>query len=1153
MGRIERAKRLEGSTGRWVEAAHLYESVLAGILATAPNSGLPDDKAILVVMVTLALAEIYTRQSQFDPALRMVEMALCYNPTPAQRVAAFVLKGEALCGMGKTEAGVQAFTAAAEQAPVGGRLAAARVMARLVAATPTPGQAPGQRERLQECAEIWSDILVSDDYQKATPEERAEAWTILGLMAQAKGNRPQALDYFKAALSAAPGYAEAARLLAEPPPSPTRVIVPNPPFLKTKPPPCKPLLASATRLLYAHNAFRITALPVDASVRDIVRQADRLKIMAELNQAPAGNVAAFAPCPAASLDEIRDALQRLKGPEERLIDELFWFWPEEFGNSRGDDGLQALARGDEKAALDLWRKKEYAPGAGIAATHNLAVYWHCKALEQENQALAGNGTGGSGQELEAAWSLSLARWNKLAESIPFWELVRNRMRQLDAERLTDSFCESLHGWLLQAIDQASGDLALACAGACHLEDARRQAQRIERAEARRNERGKTAELVLAPAKKRLEQQAAFARSRGQANPEQSPEAARELFDHVREAALLADLFVPPASPWEPQSPANTWKAQLLQPATQACAQLMKLACPRFDLLPRGRLDAFLKRTMPEWRKIEQANQPGLAGLMAGELVGQLTQIGAEAHNIRKDSQTAVEAFELAVEVCSDPVVKKKISTDLETVKRAAQATMCHYCGRAKGDAGAETQIWMWGELVRISYNRTNFKHSKISITRCGSCQSLHRRCLLLVTAAAFCASLLAKMICSAMGSPVGFPFWILAGFASGWLANLWFLKRHRIKDIANFKTFFPVADALKRGWNFGSHPRSHNSYWTPNGIRRALWTVAVIAGAIVAALTLESLPAQWIGYEWALLHNNQSAYEGFLAAYPSSGYADEAKRRLKVMMEPGEWEKVLSAGSDAHTLRTYIASHPDGAHLSEARRLLDGALERNWAMVETNGSLEDVRNFRRASPEFRDDKRVDARLEELLWTKTLAETENNANVKPIRMFLETYPKSRFASDATNRLNDVSERRWTALEGGATAEELSQFILDFRGFPKAEDAQARLNDMLAVRSATSSDLRSRATPSFLVSDLAAERRSIEADQIALEATQLELKTRKQKLDDEHQRVNTFDRAAVNEHNQRVREFNREAQDAKNRQTTLNLRVIKYNEKIRSTSQ
>jgi hypothetical protein len=63
----------------------------------------------------------------------------------------------------------------------------------------------------------------------------------------------------------------------------------------------------------------------------------------------------------------------------------------------------------------------------------------------------------------------------------------------------------------------------------------------------------------------------------------------------------------------------------------------------------------------------------------------------------------------------------------------------------------------------------------------------------------------------------------------------------------------------------------------------------------------------------------------------------------------------------------------------------------------------------------------------------------------------------------------------------------------------------------------------------------------------------LKTRKQKLDDEHQRVNTFDRAAVNEHNQRVREFNREAQDAKNRQTTLNLRVIKYNEKIRSTSQ
>src|ERR1035438_5996434 len=93
---------------------------------------------------------------------------------------------------------------------------------------------------------------------------------------------------------------------------------------------CQPLRDAATQDLFRNNAFRITGLPVDATTREVSKQAEKIKIFAELRQdAPIG--AAFRIKPPPTLDEIREAIQKLKDPEKRLIDEFFWFWPEEFG------------------------------------------------------------------------------------------------------------------------------------------------------------------------------------------------------------------------------------------------------------------------------------------------------------------------------------------------------------------------------------------------------------------------------------------------------------------------------------------------------------------------------------------------------------------------------------------------------------------------------------------------------------------------------------------------------------------------------------------------------------------------------------------------------------------------------------------------------
>src|ERR1044071_2161250 len=88
--------------------------------------------------------------------------------------------------------------------------------------------------------------------------------------------------------------------------------------------------------LYRINAFRITGLPTDATPRDVVRQAERLKIAARIGNAPATSAAPFPLSPAPEDDDVRGAVDRLRDPERRLVEELFWFWPHDPADPQND-------------------------------------------------------------------------------------------------------------------------------------------------------------------------------------------------------------------------------------------------------------------------------------------------------------------------------------------------------------------------------------------------------------------------------------------------------------------------------------------------------------------------------------------------------------------------------------------------------------------------------------------------------------------------------------------------------------------------------------------------------------------------------------------------------------------------------------------------
>src|SRR5262245_31982328 len=102
--------------------------------------------------------------------------------------------------------------------------------------------------------------------------------------------------------------------------------------------------------LYRVNAFRMARLPATASQRDIARRLEMLTMQARLGGSVEQPRGLLGLQPASDVDAVRHAIERLRDPETRLLDEFFWFWPENAVPDSPDEALAALNRGDVAAA-----------------------------------------------------------------------------------------------------------------------------------------------------------------------------------------------------------------------------------------------------------------------------------------------------------------------------------------------------------------------------------------------------------------------------------------------------------------------------------------------------------------------------------------------------------------------------------------------------------------------------------------------------------------------------------------------------------------------------------------------------------------------------------------------------------------------------------
>ena len=305
---------------------------------------------------------------------------------------------------------------------------------------------------------------------------------------------------------------------------------------------CKPLLDVATKNLFRKNAFRITGLQVDATLRDIAKHAEELKVLAELGHNPQPT-ASFSLHPTPAVEDIRDAIQRLKDPEKRLIDEFFWFWPQNFGESHSDPTIQALQKGDLATAIDICMSKRKDSTEGVVATHNLALVVHLKALDWENYWLRHEVDPVRRAKVTEYWKAAFYRWDQILTNEQLWENMFTRVRQLNEPNLTTSFVRRMRATVPAALVKINAELALAFAELNKLDVARLHIVLMHGTRENIAHVEEMSERVLTPARKRLREQVRSAKERADKDTSDGISVGRSLLEHARDTLALFDLFV----------------------------------------------------------------------------------------------------------------------------------------------------------------------------------------------------------------------------------------------------------------------------------------------------------------------------------------------------------------------------------------------------------------------------------------------------------------------------------------------------------------------------------------------------------------------------------------------------------------------------------
>lgn len=224
-----------------------------------------------------------------------------------------------------------------------------------------------------------------------------------------------------------------------------------------------PLMEACTKNLYRLNPFCVLGLAVSASVRQITRRIDELRIEIQTttfkddcNNFPSTNLLLTA-------EELNHAESRLQDPLKKFVDEFFWFWPLNWNDSENDPALQAWIHGDRSSAEAIWIEQltGHTERDRLVGTHNLAVMFHYSAIEMEHRFLQKSPPLLQDQIkiLDALWKTSFEYWGELMDNGLFWNLFSDRIRPLDDPVFSTAFVRRFRMNFPLAFDSINTDFA----------------------------------------------------------------------------------------------------------------------------------------------------------------------------------------------------------------------------------------------------------------------------------------------------------------------------------------------------------------------------------------------------------------------------------------------------------------------------------------------------------------------------------------------------------------------------------------------------------------------------------------------------------------------------------------------------------------------
>jgi hypothetical protein len=321
------------------------------------------------------------------------------------------------------------------------------------------------------------------------------------------------------------------------------------------------LLNAAVPEIFCTNAFRITGLPVDATARDISRQADRLKMIQrfgggmghlKMMENLGGGIRQsgwLLPLdPPSDDDAIRDSLQRLRDPERRFIDEFFWFWPQNPGQSDGDEALTVLGRGEIEGAANIWTRQAAQQADDSISAHNLAVLSYTLALDKELLAQTRPLSDEEQKVLESRWEQGFKQWKAVLEQDGFWNRIISRIQELADPRLIPETARRMRKSLTPALLLINAQLAVRAAERCDTQSVDRQLRLMRQSGFGQSAYNKAMRHASEPLRERIYNLCKMAELESEADPENADQSTLSLLDNTRVILAALDCLVAEGDP-----------------------------------------------------------------------------------------------------------------------------------------------------------------------------------------------------------------------------------------------------------------------------------------------------------------------------------------------------------------------------------------------------------------------------------------------------------------------------------------------------------------------------------------------------------------------------------------------------------------------------